>query len=359
MAHQTAIEWTATYLPEGSQVLWKGEYTNVIPGATFNPWWGCQKVSPACKFCYAEHLSDVRLGKNLWGQQASRQLFGLKHWIEPLRWNAECARLGIMRKVFCASMADVFEDHPEVLEARQQLFQTIEKTPNLLWLLLTKRPENILSMIPEHWRWNKTIPNVMYGTTVESQRYAKQRVPPLLNVKKITGAKVFLSCEPLLGEVDLTVISMKMPVPENVPVPLYGRQGWLDALNGTFVHPTASYDSEWLDWVIAGGESGKDARPTHPNHFRVLRDQCKAAEVPFFFKQWGEWRPWDYPAEQISPKDWGTFNDMEPHLTDYPKDAFIRSLLHAPVGTKMALVGKKNAGRMLDGQYYNETPVWP
>jgi protein gp37 len=251
MGRETKIEWTNTYLHR--LVMWKKKLTSVVPGATFNPWWGCVKVSPACKNCYAELLDSRQLhGKEThWGPHSNRMMQTDKYWNEPIRWNRECEKLGITRKVFCASMADVFEDHPQVEISRLRLWNLIEATPNLKWLLLTKRPENIMTMIPVRWR--EQLPdNVWIGTTVENQKTAEERIEHLIHVPAVVK---FLSMEPLLG-------------PVNLPV---------DANDG----------SGFVDWIITGGESGHGSRRTNPDWFRHLRDQCKKMRTPFFFKQWG------------------------------------------------------------------------
>ena len=229
MAKLSAIEWTHH---------------------TFNPWWGCVKVSPACTHCYAESLAR-RFDGGLWGRSASRRFFGEKYWREPIRWNAEARSTGVRRRVFCASMADVFEPRPDLNPWRHKLWDLIEQTPSLDWLLLTKRPGQIKRLYP----WVKQPKaNVWLGTTVESQLWADARIARLAAVD---AAVRFLSCEPLLGAVDI--------------------EEWLA--------------SRKLDWVIAGGESGAGARPTHPNWIRSLRDQCARNKVPFHFKQWGHWAP--------------------------------------------------------------------
>ena len=217
---------------------------------TFNPWWGCVKLSPACAHCYAETWAR-RVGMNLWGGDVSRRFFSDHHWREPLRWNAEAERLGVRARVFCASMADVFEPRKDLDPWRDRLWDLIEETPHLDWLLLTKRPGQLKHVYP----WAKTArDNVWLGTTAENQRWADRRVERLLSVE----AKVrFLSCEPLLSAIDLS--------------------RWLQPPQ--------------ITWVIAGGESGGQARPTHPNWIRALRDQCRTFNVPFHFKQWGHWSP--------------------------------------------------------------------
>lgn len=260
---------------------------------TFNPWWGCTKVSPGCNHCYAQTWAN-RVGLDLWGHKADRRFLSDQHWREPLRWNREAARLGERRRVFCASMADVFEFRKELNPWRERLWEIIEQTPQLDWLLLTKRPHLVGRMAPWGTNWPT---NVWLGTTAESQRWADKRLPHLL---KHPAAIHFVSCEPLIGPVDLSA--------------------WLDQ----------------LDWVIAGGESGGSARPMNPAWAAQLRDQCKAAGVAFHFKQWGHWTP-NVPQ------------DYKPRKTIEVKD---------PSGKQVTLVKlpKKEAGRMLDGRVWNEFP---
>ena len=220
---------------------------------TYNPWWGCTRVSPGCARCYAETFAK-RTGHAVWGQNAPRRTFGDKHWLEPLKWNRDAEAAGRPALVFCASMADVFEDHPEVVEERERLWRLIGQTQHLRWLLLTKRPENVLGMVPWFWlppegakvtHWPD---NVWVGTTVEDQQRAAERLDHLAF---IPAPVRFLSCEPLLGPVDLTP--------------------WIAS----------------VDWIIAGGESGARHRPLNLDHARALRDQADAAGVPFFLKQIG------------------------------------------------------------------------
>ena len=214
---------------------------------TFNPWWGCQKVSPGCVHCYAERLSKS-VGSSLWGETAPRRFFGEKHWNDPLKWNAEVQAEGERKRVFCASMADVFEDRADLLAPRARLFRLIEATPNLDWLLLSKRPENFKALLPASW--GKGWDNVWLGVTVENQQMANKRTPLL---QEIPAAVRFLSCEPLLG-----VLTLEL----------------------TNIH-----------WVICGGESGYRYRPMKARWAAWLRDQCIDQGVPFHFKQWGTSRP--------------------------------------------------------------------
>jgi protein gp37 len=226
---------------------------------TFNPWWGCIKVSPACKHCYAETWAR-RVGMaELWGARGERRFFSDAHWKQPERWNREAVRDGVRRRVFCASMADVFENRRDLDRARARLWQIIEATPALDWLLLTKRPQHIGRLAPWGDRWPA---NVWLGTTCETQRWARERVPLLLGH---AAAVHFVSCEPLLGPIDLSP--------------------WLTA------RPDHGHERA-LKWVIAGGESGSaKARPMNPVWATDLRDQCAAAGTAFHFKQWGHWGP--------------------------------------------------------------------
>ena len=275
---------------------------------TFNPWWGCTKVSLGCQLCYASTLSS-RWGYDIWGPKADRRFFDDKHWAEPLKWNRDAVAAGERRRVFCASMADVFERHmvqhvqEQLAFARQRLWKLIEATPMLDWLLLTKRPEHIPLYIPRSWL-RQAPHNVWYGTSVEDQAAADTRIPLLLQVPAVVR---FLSCEPLLG-----------------PVDLHDYLGW---------HMSDIPDDQKIHWVIAGGESGSGARPMHPGWARSLRDQCQAAGIAFHFKQRGEWT-WDHPGPLNLAKRKEHFQDDQ---------HFYR-------------VGKVLAGRELDGRTWDEFP---
>lgn len=274
---------------------------------TFNPWVGCAKISPACANCYAEGWAKRTGQAGLW--RGERRRTSAANWREPLKWNKKTPGA----RVFCSSLADVFEAGDELDDWRMDLFDLISRTPDLTWLLLTKRPENAA-------RWfrhpDMMLPNVWIGATVEDQQRADERIPHLL---RVPAAVRFLSCEPLLGPVAL----------EGLRDAGCGAEGCdgtqTDALGGLNLcghgyqanRPTVS-------WVIAGGESGPKARPTHPDWFRALRDQCRAADVPFFFKQWGEWAP-----EETSGR---------------------------PEGARLLRVGKRAAGRLLDGQEWSQFP---
>lgn len=206
---------------------------------TFNAWWGCFKISPGCKHCYADAF-DHRLGGEHWGQDAPRRFFGDKHWNEPLKWNAAAMAAGIRRRVFCSSMSDVFEARRDLDPHRERLWKLIDATiGGLDWLLLTKRPENF-GMLPT------APPNVWRGVTVENADYL-DRVRWL----QATVAPVrFISYEPALG-----------PIADKV-------------------------DLTDINWIVCGDESGQVRRPAEVQWFADLRDKCEAAGVAFHFKQW-------------------------------------------------------------------------
>lgn len=322
---------------------------------TFNPWVGCTKVSPACDHCYAE-TQMVRRKFVEWGPKAERRRTSEANWKQPLKWNREAERAGKRPKVFCASLADVFDNQvPE--EWREDLWGLIAATPHLNWLLLTKRPQNIAEMLPIMWGsgWS----HVWLGTTVENQEEADRRIPHLLAVP---AAKRFLSYEPLLGPVDLDgwlpggsscggcdddhsggrrrCSRDDTPRAEQCPE---NRSVWTD--------DPVDPQRVAVNWVIAGGESGPGARPMHPDWARSLRDQCQAAGVPFFLKQWGEW----YPCEWENAGD-GTGTEII--FDDDRLNAIKRRWqLYSVSGQPIARVGKKVAGALLDGREWREFPA--
>lgn len=256
---------------------------------TFNPWSGCCKVSDGCKNCYAENLMDKRYHKVIWGPAGTRNRTSESNWKLPYKWDREAKAVGERHRVFCASLADVFEgpdtcqDAPQyaVMEAaRRDLFPMIENTPNLDWLLLTKRPQNVLQMVPDGWR-ERFPTNVWVGVSVENQKAANERIPILGTVP----AKVrFLSCEPLLEAVELW-----RPDPENelfLIGPGMKIEGGPNYVPG---EPTdwECYSIPIPDWVIIGGESGPGARVFNLDWARSLVSQCRAASVAPFVKQMG------------------------------------------------------------------------
>ncbi len=345
--------------------------------STFNPVIGCSKIAPACDHCYAAQQDKFRhWTPEGWG--GPRKRTSAANWKQPVKWNAErfCECMGCgwrgsveklklatpkggfdrdpglmihcpkckepllkeaRRRVFCASLADVFDNQWDP-QWRADLFDLIGQTPNLDWLLLTKRIGNAMPMINEAisrlrlsgwkqlpWPW----PNVWLGATVANQEEADRDIVKLLQVP---AEFRFLSMEPLLGHV---VLDPQLIVP---------------------IEGTSQHGQRFIDWIIVGGESGVAARPMSIQWARALRDQCSAAGVPFFFKQWGEWAP-------ARPRPSGTpgrfaFGDFQHapdrfHLTDqYPRQFTM-------FGARCVLqrVGKKAAGRMLDGTEHKGFPL--
>lgn len=369
MSDRSAIEWT---------------------DSTFNPWIGCTKVGPGCDHCYAEAQMDKRFVRARWGPGQARVRTSVANWRTPLAWdvrpfyecgncrwrgdsllNDGCPRCddnpihaikSARRRVFCASLADVFDN--EVDPAwRADLFALIRATPNLDWLLLTKRIGNASRMIAEavsslprdaacgtgqfnhtpmaQWPW----PNVWLGATICNQAEADRDIPKLRG----TPAHVrFLSIEPMLGPINLDL-------------------GWNNDL--------ARWDSTGrplplrrIDWVIAGGESGPRARPSHPDWFRSLRDQCADFGTPFLFKQWGEW--WEVDGDARDPEgdhEQIAVGSPEAHeLWDASTDTLLtidghrftpESLPEDVQGRLLRRIGKIAAGRLLDGREHNAYPT--
>lgn len=341
---------------------------------TFNPWEGCQKVGPGCDNCYAEARNARFAGGTAinWGPGAPRRRTSASNWNKPRAWNGQqffectcCGWRGSMRdkefhtprkgcihdlvparaRVFCASLADVFDNAVDP-QWRADLFALIEATPNLDWLLLTKRIGNVRGMLAELAHGSDPdlslldmmpLSNVWLGATIVNQAEADRDIPKLLEVP---AAKRFLSMEPLLGPVDLM----------HIPVSGAGHHEFDPIITANVLKRAEAYPPlPQVDWVIVGGESGPGARPIHPDWARSLRDQCDAAGVPFLFKQWGEWAPrdqWSFHVrmcKQCAIKlDGSTVSN-----DDAPQDVG---------GQRFELVGKKAAGRNLDGRTWDGVP---
>jgi protein gp37 len=279
---------------------------------TFNPWMGCQKVSPGCKHCYAERYTRRMAAERRpeWGPHP-RIRTAESTWRAPLTWNRDAERAGQRQRVFCASLADVFDPRAPAAWGTD-LWALIAATPALDWLLLTKRIENVADMVPAHWLSDWPA-HVWLGISVCTQSEADRDIPRLL---RLPAPVRFLSCEPLLGPVDLAYSG-------------FNGADSFGALPG-------------IHWVIAGGESGPQARPSHPDWFRVLRDQCARAHVPFLFKQWGEWAPdGGLDAATLASCFVGRDGAVSTTRTD---------------GAWMFRRGKAAAGRLLDGRTWDEVP---
>jgi len=237
--------------------------------STFNPWWGCQRVSEGCQHCYAESFAK-RTGHKVWGPEEPRRFFGDKHWAEPRQWNREAVLSGTRRRVFCASMADVFEDRRDLDAPRERLFALIMETPSLDWLLLTKRPQNVMRLVPEDWR-HRFPSSVWMGTTAENQERADERIPVLLQIPAVVR---FVSAEPLLGPLS---IGRYLPDQEHREYLAQSIPAGLDL-----------YDRQpFVSWVIVGGESGAGARPCALEWVQGVVDECRSAQVATFVKQLG------------------------------------------------------------------------
>ena len=270
---------------------------------TFNPWWGCVKVSAACDHCYAEAWAK-RLGEQVWGAKSERRFFSDSHWKEPLKWNREAAEQNSRRRVFCASMADVFENRPDLVAPRLRLLKLIEETPHLDWLLLTKRIHLVRKQLPKNYELPK---NVWLGATVENQETADKRIRYLLEFK--SPSVRFLSCEPLLGPID---ISKHLR---------YGEHGTR------------------VDWVIAGGESGAGSRPMDPLWPSALQKQCAIEKTPFHFKQWGHWAPVELVSDLLK------------------KSTPIHVVRRDGSQVSLAAIGKGKSGRSLAGKQWDQFPA--
>jgi protein gp37 len=392
---------------------------------SFNAWRGCVKIAAGCTNCYADR--QARRNPNLlgvWGKDGSRVIADGAMWREPVKWNkaAACdchARLDLGERhlpscpqssrprVFCASMADVFEEYdlpvldhlgrqvfvnadgfmssePSGRQAmlddvRRRLFKLIDDTPNIDWLLLTKRPENIQKMwlpwnispelygktvlalrdevrddLTHEWNFRK---NVWLGTSVCTQEDADKNIPELLKCRELSPV-LFLSMEPLLGPIDLSKFlhlgrCKSRGGGNDIVGPLRcGREDGHEGLHNALVESRLPWSGMLppLDWVIAGGESGPLARPMKPDWARSIRDQCQAAGVPFLFKQWGEW---------VSE-----FHESDPCNRGYAKSDCFVDPVHDSAGKLvdyrgeyMFRIGKKAAGRKLDGREWTMFPV--
>lgn len=305
-------------MAENTNISW-ADYTH-------NHWIGCTRISPACDGCYAAHLMDTRFGRASWGGPGAgtgtRDLTSEANRRKPFGWDRAAAAAGRRPFVFCSSLADVF-DNVVPVEWRQDLFELIRATPNLVWLLLSKRPQNMVKMADAAGGLPS---NAALGTTVEDQPRADVNLPAL-KIAKIELAPIFTfgSFEPLISSV--VVDPMMMP-----------------------------------DWVITGGETDQGAhkaRPTHPDWFRELRDQCAATGVPFHFKQWGEWVPqvgavdgWTIPDDpeisRIDHRDWEEDRWGDPYRPMWCDEID---------DDTVSRVGKRHAGRKLDGVVHDAFPA--
>jgi protein gp37 len=276
----------------------KIEWTN----HTFNGWWGCVKVSPGCDHCYANTWAN-RMGHNVWGPHAQRRILSDAQYRLPLAWDKKAQEAGERHKVFCSSMADFFENRPDLIEPRNRILKLIKETTHLDWQVLTKRPQNIRKHLPKEYDYP---PNLWLGTSVEDQHAADTRIRFLL--KHDRAAVRFLSCEPLLGPVDIR----------------------------RYLVPNSK--GAKIDWVIIGGEAGGHSRPMNPIWAASLIRQCEEAGVAVFFKQWGDY----LPRKRV--QDEGKRYRMIPVFKSNGDEI------------RMVRVGKAAAGATIFGQEWREFP---
>jgi protein gp37 len=308
--------------------------------STFNPWIGCTKVSPGCDYCYAEVSTPARSMKIHWGAGQQRHRIAPANWNQVCKWSAKAAETGEFWRVFTGSLADIFDN--EVPDEWRSGFSALARDcPHLTLQVLTKRIGNAPRMPPADW--GSGYPNVWLGISVIDQEEADGDIPKLLTTP---AAVRWLSMEPLLGPVDIRLSHAR-----------HARHA-LSAVN----YPTGK---PFVDWVVVGGESGNQARPMHPDWARYLRDQCAAAGVPFLFKQWGEWTPED-PGEEIREFDCaGVLPDGDAKFYsqgyvapfDYGGRLAAAGNVRLDGRTLMHRVGKKTAGRLLDGIQHDGYPV--
>lgn len=328
MAQQSVIEWT---------------------DATVNFWWGCTKVGPGCDHCYAETWSK-RTGGAHWGHGVPRRKIAsaakLIHRLDndyadfAADWHVadgnaqafglERPRPGYRRRVFIQSMSDLF-DLEVPLEWFAEAWGLIKVCNRIEIQIVTKRISAVEKRLAEigQTEWPK---HAGLMITVVNQDEADRDVPRLLALKAKLGIPwVGLSCEPLLGPINLSDFNHKGVVG--------GHNALVDGGLGK------------IDWVIVGGESGRDARAMHPDWARSLRDQCAAAGTPFLFKQWGEWATSTPEEAKGNPRSGWQAIAAHPHVA--------RAAEHYPeAGAKfVARVGKKAAGRLLDGVEHNSFPT--
>jgi protein gp37 len=319
-------------MAENSKIEWTDH--------TFNAWVGCTKIKgkngapSACDFCYAEAWAKRTGDPELWN--GKRRRTSEANWRAPIRWNAAAEKAGKRARVFCCSLADVFDNQAEP-QWRADLFSLIRATPWLEWQLLTKRPQNILKMVKAAGGLPR---NAALGATTENQTEADRRIPRLIEAAALLRPLyTFISAEPLLGPLHLGYLGW--PSGETRK-----RDGYNALIGCRYENGEIAERLPKLDWVICGGESGGKARPMHPGWARSLYLQCKAAGVPFLFKQWGEWTPGENVKRQhgsVWVADWfaGRWSfarenlaNNEGHVDDQPD---------------LYRVGKKEAGRALDG----------
>lgn len=271
---------------------------------TFKPWWGYKKLPLICDptpWSTRRYATDPA---GFWKLEAQRQFLSDVHWNEPMQWNDAAAARGTRERVLCSPTPDLFDYNEELREWRQKLFNLIEATPHLDWLLPTRQGQAIKRALPPGYRLPR---NAWLGVRIAEQRHVERYVGYLRAVP--TDGIRFLYCEPLARHIDI----------RHLLQPLRGVRA--------------------IDWVVCGGESRNGAWPIHPEAVQYLQWQCKQAGVPFFFKQWGNWAP----VEVVGVEAAGNRHVIEMTRWDGKPEDMVR-------------VGKTTAGRVLDGQTWDEFP---
>ncbi len=294
----------------------------------WNPVTGCTKVSQGCKNCYAETIAN-----RFWGD---RKFTDVRCHEDRLEQPLHIKKPSM---IFINSMSDLF--HAKVsFEFIYEVINTIEFSPQHIFQILTKRPERALEFA--HWYREKRkgcpLPrNIWLGVSVEDQETANERIPILLQVP---AAVRWLSIEPMLGKINIT----------------HFLSGWKDEYDNHFL-PIEIYNiiknNNKIDWVVVGGESGAHARPMHPEWVRSIRDQCKEYDIPFFFKQWGEWLPGERIGTSYKRCDNGEIYGSN---RDYERDNFGTNPDKYSGDLITLRIGKKKAGSLLDGKECKEYP---
>ena len=344
MADGSAIEWT---------------------DATWNPITGCSVVSPGCTNCYAMRLAGTRLRHDPSRAGLTRATRAGPVWTGAVRFNErwldQPLRWSRPRRIFVCAHGDLFHEAvPD--EWIDRIFRVMSTAPRHTFQVLTKRAERMRRYLSDptvHGRirydarppW--PLPNVWLGVSVEDQRRADERIPILLDTP---AAVRWASAEPLLGPIDLTRISFRR-YEELFEINCFSDEAWVSHPPDQRLEPGERFHrgpalGASVNWVVAGGESGPGARPMHPDWARSLRDQCAAADVPFLFKQWGEWAEGsDFSADAKVVTADGRIVDFNDRAL---ADADRAERVVAP--TLMRRVGKKAAGRRLDGVIHD---AWP
>jgi protein gp37 len=310
----------------GKREIEMGENTKIEwADHTWNAWVGCSKISPACTNCYAESWAK-RSGLVVWGEAGTRRRTSESKWREVHKWNERARATGVRERVFVNSLSDWAEDRRELDAYRSSMFAKIKQCESLDFLLLTKRADKIEGFLPADW--GQGYPNVQLGVTAENQEWFDKRVNELWRIKqKYPDVITFVSCEPLLGPIDARWALESVELQDRP------------------IEDGGAIYSEPIDLIIVGGESGsRHSRPMNLAWVRSLQEQCEAAKVPFFFKQWGSYVGGTGPHLGFISLQNGMSAAANKGTHDWGQGY---------VSQKMS---KKRTGRLLDGKEYSQLP---